>query len=496
MAAALALSLVCAIAAGKGQKPNADAQRKIVRIDLTGVIGQASKNYVVRAVNYAERHDAELLLITIDTPGGLMDSMKDIATAMINAKVPVVVYVYPNGSTATSAGFFILMASDVAAMAPDTSTGSAHPVDIGGGGGGEQKTDNVMKEKVTNYAVKYMQQLTERRSRNRTIGERAVRKSISVTSDEALKDGVVEIVANSVEELMSKLDGRVIVKGAPRTAKIKLKSESREVFEALKAAGLASGDAAERRGTVAVNLEKISTKLFNVLKDNGIVDGKVLRFRLKTKSAPVEELPMSFRENFFKTIGHPNIVYILMIVGVYALIFEVTHPGIVAPGVIGVLCLVIAFTSFQVIPINTVGLLMILGAFVLFVLELKFTSYGLLSIGGVTLMILGSLMLVDSKESFMKVDIWLILSATGTTAFLILVALAAVIKTHKNKVTTGIQGMVGESGKAVTEVGEEGKVFVRGELWNARTADGSAISKNTRIEVVSLDGMTAVVKVK
>jgi membrane-bound serine protease (ClpP class) len=299
-------------------------------------------------------------------------------------------------------------------------------------------------------------------------------------------------VANSIEELLRKLDGRVIVKGAPRMAKIKPADESKDTFNTLKAKGLA-GKPGE---TVTVNLEKIDPGLLEILRTGGAIDKKVLRFALKTKEAPVEELPMSLREKFFQTIGHPNIVYILLIVGVYALIFEVTHPGAVFPGVAGVLCLIVAFTAFQVIPINAVGLLLIAGAFILFLLELKFTSYGLLSAGGVTLMILGSLMLVDTKEQVMKVDLWLILGVTVTTSFLILVALAAVIRTHKRKVVTGIQGMIGLVGKAATPVDPEGKIFVHGEYWNARSADGGSIEKGAGVEIVSLEGMMAVVKKK
>jgi len=193
-------------------------------------------------------------------------------------------------------------------------------------------------------------------------------------------------------------------------------------------------------------------------------------------------------------LGNPNLVYILLIIGVYALNIEVTHPGAVVPGVAGVICLIIAFTSYQVLPINTMGLLMIVGAFVLFLLELKFVSHGLLSAGGVALMVFGSLMLVDSPDPLMRVNIWLIIGTTGTTAFLILIALAAVIRTHKKRVMTGAQGMIGLIGKATTAIAPEGKIFVRGEYWNARAAAGEAIADGARVEITALDGMTVVVK--
>jgi membrane-bound serine protease (ClpP class) len=457
----------------------------VVMLEVNGVIGQATMNYVKRGLSYSEKNHAPCLLITIDTPGGLMESMKGIAGAMINAKLPVVVYVYPNGSTATSAGFFILMASDIAAMATDTSTGSAHPVDGGGG-----QMDDTMKEKVTNYAIKYMEQLTERRGRNKDIGRKAVLRSISVTADEALKNNVIEIIASSVDDLLDKLDGRIIVKGAPRIVEVQIANAGDALLKALRERGLFK-DGDEK---ITVNLEKADAGLIKVLRKSGVVKREVVRFRLETKGAPVEKLPMSFREKFYQLIGHPNIAYILMMLGVYALIFEVTHPGAVAPGIIGVVCLVIAFTAFQVIPINTIGLLMIICAFVLFILELKFVSHGLLSAGGIALMIFGSLMLVDSADPVMRVDIWLILSITGTTAFLIVVALAAVIRTHKRRVTTGEQGMIGLTGKAITHIGPEGKIFVRGEIWNARSENGEPLEEGDRVEIMALEGMTVLVK--
>ncbi|MFA6449326.1 MAG: nodulation protein NfeD [bacterium] len=466
-------------------EPQRAAVNPVVELDIKGVIGHATMNYVKRGVRYAERKHAACLLIVIDTPGGMMESMKDIATSMINAKLPVVVYVYPNGSTATSAGFFIMMASDVAAMAPDTSAGSAHPVDGGGG-----QMDDVMKEKVTNYAIKYMEQLTERRGRNKEIGKGSVLNSISVTADEALKKNVIEIIASSVGDLLEKLDGRTVVKGAPRIAVIPLANAGDALLNALRDRGLAKdGDK-----NIRVDLEKADAGLIGILRKSGVVKREALRFTLKTKGAPVEKLPMSFREKFFHMIGHPNIAYILMMLGVYALIFEVTHPGAVAPGVIGVICLVIAFTAFQVIPINTMGLVMIFCAFVMFILEIKIVSHGLLSAGGVALMLFGSLMLVDSSDPGMKIDLWLILSVTGTTAFMIVVALAAVIRTHKGRVTTGAQGMIGLKGKAITPLDPEGKVFVHGEIWNARMESGEAAAEGSRLEVVALDGLNVVVR--
>ncbi len=457
----------------------------VVLLEVKGVIGHAVNNYIERGIRHAERNNAPCVLIAIDTPGGLMESMKEIATAMLNAKVPVVVFVYPNGSTATSAGFFILMASDVAAMAPDTSTGSAHPVDMGGG-----RMDKTMKEKTTNYAIKYMEQLVERRGRNGDVGRRAVLRSVSVTAEEALDGNVIEIIARSAPELLTKLDGRVIVKGGPRTVEVRLADATPELRRALARRNISKdGDA-----KAVVDLEKADTSLRKLLRRNRLLKNEGHRFLLRTKGAPVEKLEMSFRERFFQTVGHPNIAYILFMIGVYGVIFEVTHPGAIVPGVIGAVCLIIAFTAFQVIPINTIGLLLIVGAFVLFLLEIKVVTHGLLTAGGIAMMIFGSLMLVDSADPVMRINIWLILSTAGTTAALIVVALAAVIATHRRKVVTGAQGMEGSRGKTVTALAPEGKIIVRGEYWSARSVSGDAIEEGANVEITTLDGMTAVVR--
>jgi membrane-bound serine protease (ClpP class) len=465
----------------------AERPSTVLLMHVSGVIGHATKNYVIRGIKLAEERKSQLVIITIDTPGGLMDSMKDIATAMINAKLPVAVYVYPNGSTATSAGFFILMASDFAAMAPDTSAGSAHPVSMGG-----EQMDGTMKEKTTNYAIKYMEQLVARRGRNEKIGHNAVQRSISVTADEALKKNVIEIIATSVDDLLEQLDGRTLVKGGQNTAEAPAGSADRELLDTLK--NDPSSVTLTDSGKLVVDLAVANEKTKKMLRSRGLLKNEGKRFILHTKNAPVERLDMSMREKFFQTIGHPQIAYILFIVGIYAVIFEVTHAGMIAPGVIGVLCLIVAFTAFQVIPINAVGLVLIAGAFVLFILELKVVSHGLLTLGGISLMVLGSLMLVDSPDPAMQIDIGLILSIAGTTAFLIVVALAAIIKTHGKKVMTGEQGMIGLKGNVSVRLDPAGKISVRGEYWNARSETGQPIDAGDMVEVAAVDGMSLIVR--
>ncbi|HOY64188.1 MAG TPA: nodulation protein NfeD [bacterium] len=483
--ALLAALLLASLAFSTEKVPKA-AAGPVVLLEVKGVIGHATKNYVTRGVKHGENTNAAAVLITIDTPGGMMDSMKDIATAMINSKVPVVAYVYPSGATATSAGFFLLMAADVAAMAPNTSAGSAHPVAMGG-----QQMDKTMKEKAANYAVKLMEQYAERRGRNIDVARDAVLRSISVTSQEALDKGVIEIIAEDVDDLLSKIDGWTISKSGQKTVEFTPGEVEPELLDELRARGMEDIDGGE---TIVFDLNETDEDIRELFKTHGLLDDDSGRFTLRTDGAPVEKLPMSFRELFFQMIGHPQIAYILFMIGVYALIFEVTHPGAIFPGVVGAICLVIAFTAFQVIPINTVGLALIIGAFVLFVLEIFIVSHGLLALGGVALMVVGSLMLVDSTDPALQINIWLILSTAGTTALLFGVALAAVIATHRKKVSTGRRGMIGIKGKTLTDVNTEGKFSVRGEIWNARSKSGDPILAGESAIVVEVDGMELVIE--
>ncbi len=459
----------------------------VVTLQVEGVIGQATKNYVLRGIKYAERRGAQCLIINIDTPGGLMDSMKDIATAMINAKVPVVVYVYPNGGTATSAGFFILMASDIAAMAPDTSAGSAHPVSMG-----PEQMDETMKEKSTNYAAKYMEQLAVRRGRNANIAVKAVRRSISITSREAIEKNVVEIIASTPKELLSRLDGRTIVKGGQKNAVIDPKTADGVLLAALDKSD--NGVSKTKDGKINIDLNSIPMEFKKLLKQKGYIKENGASYKINMKEVIVEKIDMSAREKFFQTIGHPNIAYILLMIGIYAMIFEVTHPGVIVPGVTGAVCLLLAFTAFQVIPINALGLVLIAAAFVLFLLELKLATHGLLAICGVASMVVGSVLLVDSPDPAMRVSFWVILSAVGTTSLFIFVAIAAIIATYKRKISTGREAMMGLSGKVIKSIAPTGKILVRGEIWNAVSESGEEIVEGADVIVAEMEGMLLKVK--
>lgn len=394
---------------------------------VEGVIDPVMKKYIDRVIVQAEREGDACLIIEIDTPGGLLQSMKEIATRMLNTRVPVVVYVYPSGATSTSAGFFLLMASDVAAMAPSTSTGSAAPIQMQG------KMGKTQKEKAFGFAASYMETLAKRQGRNIRLAKRAVTKSISITEDEALEKNVIEIIADDPTDLMEKLNGRKFVK-------------------------------------------------------------KKNRYKLRTKEFEVKRLAMSWQEKALHLIAHPNIAYILFMIGVYGVIFEVTHPGAIYPGAVGAVALILAFMSFSVLPINVAGLVLLAGAFVMFALELKIVSHGLFTLGGTILMILGSLMLIDSTDPSFRVSLEVIITAVAMTVLVFVVALAAVVKTHKSRVTTGEQGMVGKRGKVRTALSPEGKVLVHGELWDARSEDGTTLEPGTKVEVVSKEDMELVVR--
>ena len=400
---------------------------------IEGIINPVTADYTVETLERAAREDVQVVIITLDTPGGLDLSMREIVKTLLSSPVPVVVFVYPQGSRAASAGVWITLASHVAAMAPSTNIGAAHPVMMGGGGiggGGEkpdEKTSTTMEEKVLNDAVAYIRAVAEERGRNAEWAEKAVRESVSITAAEALDLGVIDLVCADIEELLLKIDGR----------------------------------------TVLVNGEE-----------------RVLHTR---DAAPVEvEMPMRYR--FLKTITNPSIAYILMLVGVVGLYFELSNPGAIPPGVVGVISLVLALYSLHQLPINYAGLALIVLAIVLFIAEVKITSFGLLAVGGIVSMVLGSLMLFDPQVPFLRVSWSVIIPTVLITAAFFLFLVGLVVRAQRRKPTTGKEGMIGEIALAQTNLDPTGKVFVQGELWSA-VCDGK-IKKGSRVRVVGIEGMT------
>ncbi len=390
---------------------------------IDGAIGPVANEIIASAVAAAEADSAIALIIELDTPGGLLSTTRIICKTLLAAKVPVVVYVSPSGARAGSAGVFITLAAHIAVMAPGTNIGAAHPVGIGGDGSGD--TSRVMAAKVTNDAAAFARTLAERHGRNSDWAERAVRNSISATETEALRENVIDFIASSRDSLLLLLDGRVV----------------------------------------------------NV---NGRSD------TLHTAHATVREKPVGFRLKLLSIIGDPNIVYILLLLGIYGLFFELYNPGAILPGVVGSLSLILAFYSLQLLPVNWAGVLLILLALILFILEIKVTSYGLLSVGGVVAMILGSLMLFDgaARTQGVRVGLELIISASIVTALFFAFIVGMGIRAQKRKVATGKEGMVGEIGTVSIALNPRGKIRVRGEWWDAESE--TPIPVETRVRVVGV----------
>jgi membrane-bound serine protease (ClpP class) len=401
------------------------AAADVIRIKVDAPIHPVTSEYVVRALQTADRDRADLVILTLNTPGGLDTSMREIIGAIVNARTPVAAFVGPSGSRAASAGFFIAMACDIFAMAPGTSTGSAHPVGLSLTG---QAMDKTMEEKVTNDAAAYMRTLAEKRGRNVRMAEDAVRKSLSYTEKEALDGGLIDLIAASEDDLVARLDGRTI-KRFDGTARL-----------------------------------------------------------LALAGRPVRDLPMTFRQRFLLTIANPNLAYILLLIGLLGLYFEFSHPGAILPGVLGGISLLLAVFAFQILPINYVGLALIALAIILFILEIKVQSFGVLAVGGIAAMIIGSLMLIKAPIAELRPSLGFVLPVVLAVSLIVLFLLTLIFKAHTRRAFTGREGMVGEVGQARTDLDPGGKVFVHGELWEAE-ADGP-VRAGEKVKVLAvLDGL-------
>jgi len=393
----------------------------VVHFRFADTVQPASQKYVQRALDSAASSGADLVVMELDTPGGLVSSARAITTAITSSRVPVAVYVAPSGAQAASAGFFILMSADVAAMAPGTNTGAAHPV----GGKGENLPGDVRK-KATNDAAAMVRALVEPRRRDPALAEKAVTESLSFSANEALEEKLIDLVAPSLDELLKSLDGREI----------------------------------ER---------------FNGSKTT-----------LKLEPVSVEELEPTAAERFLSVLANPNVAYLLMALGMLGIYVEVTHPGAVAPGVVGVISMLLALYSLSVLPVNLAGAALIGVGLILFVLEVKITSYGLLTVGGLVSFVLGSLMLFDSPIPAMRVSLGLILPTAVVVAFLTIFLLSRVLAAHRRRPVTGREGMIGEVGEVRLKCDPVGKVLVHGEYWDAVTEDGSTAETGSAVEVVSV----------
>lgn len=391
----------------------------IYRIVVDAPVHPISSEYITRSIEKAERDNASLLILVLNTPGGLDSSMREIIAKILASRVPVMTYVSPSGARAASAGFYIGVASDLFVMAPGTNTGAAHPVGISITG---QAMDKTMEEKVTHDAASYIKTLAEKRGRNVQAAEDAVRKSLSYTEREALDKGLIDLVAATEQEIIDHFDGKTV----------------------------RSFDGEE----------------------------KILRLR----GEEVIDIPMSARQKFLITISNPNLAYILLMLGLIGLYFEFSHPGAILPGVIGGISLLLAIFSFQILPINYVGLILILLAIGLFILEVKVQSYGILGVGGVIAMVIGSVMLIDSPIPELRPSLGFIIPLAIGLSLIFFFLLFLVIRAHARKASTGREGLVGEIGLAQTDLSPEGKVFVHGEIWNAEA--GEPVAKGSKVRVV------------
>ena len=401
----------------------------VMVVAIASSINPVTADFLSSAIERAQEENAGLLVVELDTPGGLDSAMRQMVQEIIRTPVPVVVYVSPPGSRAASAGVLITLAADIAAMAPGTNIGAAHPVGIGGGG-----MDNTMAKKVENDAAAYARSLAEKKGRNGEWAEKAVRESASLTETDALKNNVIDLVAPSLAGLLSAIDGRVIEKG-----------------------------------------------------------GK--KITLRTKGAEVTRIPMGLRHRVLSALADPNIAYILMMIGIYGIFFELSNPGAVFPGVVGGIALILGFYSLQTLSANYAGFLLIALALILFILEIKIASHGALTIGGIISLVLGSLMLFrSSADPYLRISWTVILTMVAVSVAFFGTVVTLAVRSQLRRPATGSEGLIGETGVAMADFTGKGKIFVVGEMWDARC--DTPLRKGQEVMVEGREGMTLVVKPK
>ncbi|HPD56971.1 MAG TPA: nodulation protein NfeD [Smithellaceae bacterium] len=399
-------------------------------ITVAGVITTPTAKYIADSIDKAKKDVAEGLLILLDTPGGMDTAMRDIAKSLLNSPVPVIVYVYPSGARAASAGVIIATAAHVAAMAPGTNIGAAHPVAIGlGGSGGMDKT---MAEKLENDAAAYARSIAKIRGRSEEWVEKAVRKSESITAEEALKLRVIDYVAADIDKLLAMIDKKEVV----------------------------------------------------------LADNK--KFRISTTNAVVNKIEMGTRQKILAAISDPNIAYILLLIGLAGLYFEFSNPGAILPGVIGGISLLMAFFGLATLPVNYTGILLILFGIILFIAEIKVMSNGLLTIGGIISLAMGSLILFETPEPALRISLSVFIPALLLISGFFIVVIWMAVKAQMRKHYTGSEAMVEGQGQAVTDIGEGGKVFFQGEYWEAQSK--IPIPKGAKVRILKVEGLKLTVE--
>jgi membrane-bound serine protease (ClpP class) len=399
----------------------------IYSIEVDGIINPATAKFITDSVDQATQNGAQCLIIQLDTPGGLMESMRIIVKKILASNIPIIVYVAPGGARAASAGVFITIAAHIAVMAPGTHIGAAHPVTLGA----EGKESKTMTEKVVNDAVADIKATAKTRGRNVDWAEKAVRKSVSVTDEEALKLKVIDFISPDLQDLLTKIDGKVVkFDGVTRT--------------------------------------------------------------LLTKGVKPRSIQMSWRYRFLDIISNPSIAYILLMLGIYGIFFELSTPGAILPGVVGGIFLILAFYALHMLPINFAGLALILFSFILFIAEIKVVSHGLLAVGGVISLLLGSLMLIENPTEYMRISLSVIIPAVLVSAAFFIFAIAKAVKARLTKPTTGMEGLIGETGIATTPITPEGKVSIHGEFWDAISDQN--IERGEKVQVIGVTNLKLKVK--
>jgi membrane-bound serine protease (ClpP class) len=391
----------------------------VVKVRIDDTIQPITSEYVDRAIERARQTNADAVLIELSTPGGLLESTRAMIEKILASPVPVIVYVAPTGARAASAGFFILESADVAAMAPGTNTGAAHPVELGGG-----KMDDIMKQKVENDSAAFMRSFVGPRGRNVALAETGVRESKSWTDQEALQQKLIDVVARDQNDLFHQLEGRIV-------------------------------------------------KRF---------DGKQVKLNLN--DASVDEMQMTLRQRILDFLVDPNVAFLVLAIGALALYMEFNHPGAVVPGVVGVVFILLALFALNLLPTRYAAFTLIMGAFALFALEAKFATHGVLGIGGIALLTLGGLLLVDGPIPQMRVHLLTALAVSVPLGVITVFLMTIALRARRAKVVTGQQGLVGAVGEARTDIDPEGKVWVLGELWNAHAPSRVGIGEQVVVRKV------------
>lgn len=456
---AFVLAALMAVAADQNQDAP-DSGGTALLLEIRDAIGPATSDYIVRGIEQAAEDGADLIILEMDTPGGLVTSMRDINKAILASPVPVATFVYPSGSQAASAGTYIMYASHIAAMSPATNLGAATPVSIGPTGGGEPADDDkdddsaageesededaeevaeedvvddelAMRRKVVNDSVAYIRGLAELRGRNADWAEEAVRAGVSLPANEALEMNVIDVIATDVGDLLRQIDGRIV---------------------------------------------------------------KVLHQEqtLATMGLVVERLEPDWRTRFLATITNPNIAILLLMIGIYGLVFEGYNPGAIVPGVVGAICLLLGLFALQALPINYAGLFLIVLGVVLMVAEAFAPSFGALGIGGVLAFVLGTIFLIRTDVPGFSVSRPLIGGIATVSASILLATIWFTVKTRRSQPVSGAEEMIGSTGEARSAFRDEGTVFIHGEIWRARTK--TPVKKGQKVRVLELDGLILTVE--